>query len=434
MFTCSRARILTALLVVTLITLASAMPAAAAVIRNGENVVIAADEVIDDDLFVSGQSVTINGTVTGDLVATGGTIIVNGVVEGSTLIAAQSVDIGGRIDGSLYATGYALSLGNGATVGRNLYFGGYALTTAPQSDVYRSAYVGSYQMLHRGRVEGDLAVQLAALQLDGAVGGDVVGAIEYSQDASQVNPETFMPPGAVPTVEAVAPGLHISDAAEIGGEVLATERVIETPQAPTTGFLGLPLWLLDRVGEFIGLMLFGALLVGVLPRSLPALEQKLRTGPLQSLGWGALAAFLLLPFGLAFGLALVILLAVLMGVITFGEMAGMTIIAAGGLLLLALLAYLLVAYIGAKLVVGYWGGRVLLSLVGLRSDGRWVQLAFLALGLLIYEVLRAIPVLGFALALMVMLFGLGAVILAVTRRGIAAAPSSKEDVVVAPVA
>ena len=43
----------------------------AADFRSGDVVVISADEVIDDDLFVSGERIEVNGTVTGDLFATG---------------------------------------------------------------------------------------------------------------------------------------------------------------------------------------------------------------------------------------------------------------------------------------------------------------------------------------------------------------------------
>jgi hypothetical protein len=60
-----------------------ARPAHAADIRTGERVVIAADEVIDDDLIVSAQFVEVNGTVTGDVVATGTVVVINGAVEGS---------------------------------------------------------------------------------------------------------------------------------------------------------------------------------------------------------------------------------------------------------------------------------------------------------------------------------------------------------------
>ena len=56
------ASLLSALLLVSVLALALAAPALAADIRGGDTIVIAADEVIDDDLFVSGNRVEVNGT------------------------------------------------------------------------------------------------------------------------------------------------------------------------------------------------------------------------------------------------------------------------------------------------------------------------------------------------------------------------------------
>ena len=109
-------------------------PAArAAEIRNGDRVVIAAGEVIDDDLIVSAETVIIDGTVTGDLIATGTNVTLNGLVQGSALLAGQTLRVAGQVDGSLYAGGYAVTLDEGAVVGRNAYFGGYSVATRPDS-------------------------------------------------------------------------------------------------------------------------------------------------------------------------------------------------------------------------------------------------------------------------------------------------------------
>ena len=69
-----------------------ARPTHAADIRTGERVVIAADEVIDDDLIVSAQFIEVNGTVTGDLVATGTIIIINGSVGGSVMSSSNGCE------------------------------------------------------------------------------------------------------------------------------------------------------------------------------------------------------------------------------------------------------------------------------------------------------------------------------------------------------
>ncbi len=161
-----------------------ARPAHAADIRTGERVVIAADEVIDDDLIVSAQFVEVNGTVTGDLVATGTIIIINGSVGGSVMVAAQSVEVRGAIDGSLYGAAYSLLLGEGAAVKRNVLFGGFSAATEAGSEVGRDFHVAGYQMLHNGRIGGDLNVSTVALQLNGAVGGDVTGEVSTAGSAA----------------------------------------------------------------------------------------------------------------------------------------------------------------------------------------------------------------------------------------------------------
>jgi predicted acyltransferase (DUF342 family) len=54
--------------------------------RGGENVTIGPDEVVEDDLYVGANIVTVVGTVRGDLVAVGGTVRVDGgTVEGDLI-------------------------------------------------------------------------------------------------------------------------------------------------------------------------------------------------------------------------------------------------------------------------------------------------------------------------------------------------------------
>ena len=57
--------------------------------RGGENVVIGKDEVIDDDLFVGGSTVTVDGTVNGDLITAGQTVTINGKVTGNVIAAGS---------------------------------------------------------------------------------------------------------------------------------------------------------------------------------------------------------------------------------------------------------------------------------------------------------------------------------------------------------
>lgn len=396
------------LLLASFIAGPAAVPALAAEIRSEDTVVIAADEVIDDDLVVNGNVIQIDGTVLGDLVANGSTVVVNGNVEGSAILAGQSLQINGTVGGSVYAGSFDLTLGETALIGRNLYYGGFGLTLLPGSQVERSVYAGTSQVVADGSIGGDLVIGSNALELAGSVGGDVRGEVA-AQDAS-IPPSVFFPnmPG---TVESIGPGLRIDPAAAVGGEIRVEETdPAEMDVADGTGFLGLPNWLLDRVGEFIGLVLIAAILIYLVPRFLPAIAGELAERPWPSLGWGALLMLVLLPVAIVAGGLSVVLLTVLFGLLTFGELVGAVLTLSGSFLAFALFAFLFVAYLIAKIVVAYLVGRWILTRAGMEPSSRWVHLGYVALGALIYEILRAIPVAGWLLSLLVSLFGVGAIV------------------------
>jgi hypothetical protein len=417
------------LILCAIVILGAVAPARAAEVRPGQDVVIPAGEVIDDDLIVTGQTITIDGTVTGDLVAIGQSIILNGVVEGSAALAAQDVIINGDVNGSIYTGGYSLDLGETATAGRNLYFGGYSLNTSPGSEVARNAFVGAYQMAHHGRIGQDLMIGLSAFDLNGEVGGDVRGGVTV--DPNAISPTVYMPQGVVPVVPvvpAVEPGLLIEDTAKVGGTIDVAKNVVTPvtaePVEPVARGLpvvsGLPDWFTNRLGEFIGLLLVGAVIILLFPRFLPALGDELHNKPLPSFGWGLAIVFVLLPLALLVGLALVVLLTLFFGFVTFGEMIMSILAITSSFLGFAFVAYLFAVYVISKLVVSYWAGRFILSRANMNPASRWTHFGYLALGLLVFEVLRAIPIFGFVLTVVVMLFGLGVMLalLVDRRRGV----------------
>lgn len=383
-------------------------PVQAADFRSGDNVVIGAEEVVDDDLFVSGNRVEINGTVRGDLFAAGAEVVVNGDVEGSLVIAGQTVNVAGSIGGSVYGGAYSLTVGPEAEVGRNLYFGGFSLTTASGSTIGRSLYAGSYQTIHSGEVANNLEVSSAALEVNGRVGGDVRG--EVADPESTTGPG-FMPgfPGAVTIVD---PGLRVSDQAEIGGDVDVT--VTQAAEGGGAGFFALAVetTLRQRVGEFIALLIIGAILLRFWPRLMLRASTETQTRPLPSAGRGCLATVI---FFLAVPGAIIVLIAltVLGGLITFGQLSNVILGVGGSALGFAVATFLFVLTLVTKTVIAFWGGRLLLARLAPEMQPGWTtDFLALALGALIYEILRAIPFLGWLIAGIVMIVGLGAIYLA----------------------
>ena len=400
---------LLALVMAGLFTLGVTRPVTAAEFRGGDTVVIGADEVIDDDLFVSGQTVTVDGTVTGDLFAAGEEVTVNGTVEGSLFVTGRTLATNGVVNGSLYASGYALTVGPAAVVDHNLYFGGFSLTSAAGSQVGRSLYSSGYQIVLNGAVANDVTIGAGALELNGNVGGNVSGNVGNPEEST---PTTFMPAfeGAVP---AVPPGLRVSENAEVGGAVTVQIEPTDTATVAPVYSLANPRtrWL---IGELIALLVIGLLLLWLRPTWLRRTSAAAQARWLPSLGTGLLAimaAIILTPLLLG----LIVLLAIGGGWLSFGQLLA-PILGVGLTGLIAAIA-LFVFLVGlvSKIIVAFLGGRLLLrrSLTDTLSTLDFVALV---LGLVIYMALRALPFgIGVVISVLVTLLGVGAFFLARRR-------------------
>jgi anti-sigma factor RsiW/cytoskeletal protein CcmA (bactofilin family) len=145
------------LLLLVLLGLASPAPALERrVARKGEgHVVVAAGETVDDSLFAAGESVSIDGVVTGDLIAFAERVSVRGTVKGDLFTAAQRVDLVGGVEGNAIAI---------------------SQTTVVRGPVTRSlhAFAEHVTLDRDGRVEGDVVTFAAGLDVEGRVGRDLL--------------------------------------------------------------------------------------------------------------------------------------------------------------------------------------------------------------------------------------------------------------------
>ena len=407
--------LITGAVILGITAFALAGSARAAEFRGGDTIIIPENEVIDDDLFISGNRVEVNGTIRGDLFASGTDVTVNGTVEGSLFISGQTLVANGTVGGSLYGGGYALTIADDADIGRNAFFGGFSLATETESAVGRSLYAGGYQMVLNGQVTDDVQVGSAALEVNGIVGGDVLGEVSPADEAA---PSFFMPsfPGSVPIEP---PGLRIGTGAEIGGIVDVQETPITPPDEGDGGrslIFRLGSALGERAGEFIALLIIGGLLLRFWPASMeqPAAEAQKR--PLPSAGWGCLATAITIV-GIPLVAMVILLVAALGGLVTFGQLFNDLLGLGAASLGLFVSVFGFVVSIVTKVVVAFLGGRLILQATASQLEpGRWHDFAALALGALIYEILRAIPFFGWLIAVIVTLVGLGAIVFALQQR------------------
>ena len=390
--------------------------------QSGDQVIIGPDEVVDDDLYATANEIVVEGTVRGDLVAFGRSVTVDGTVEGDLIGAGQSVEIGGEVDDDVRIAGQALLLSEGASVGDDLIAAAYSLQNEPESNVGGTLWYAGYQALLAGTVGEDLAGAANALTLGGEIGGDA--DVDVDGEEGGAAPPAFVPVPQVP-IPTVEPGLALTDSALIGGnltyqssteaqidpgariegDVVREERPVEEEEeeaarSPLTETV------LDALRSLVALVLVGLLLVWIAPGWIRHRAYTVLDRPLASLGWGLLGLVSFPILGVVV-LLVTILLAFVLGLLTLGGLVALIIV----LGLLAEAALVLALWIStgylAQLVVSFFAGVLLVEAIRPgRGRGRVLPLV---VGLILYVVLRAIPVLGPLVGLAVVLLGLGAI-------------------------
>ncbi|HET9222673.1 MAG TPA: polymer-forming cytoskeletal protein [Roseiflexaceae bacterium] len=400
------------LALLALIALFAASPTHAAQIRGANDIVVGRDEVIADDLYVAGNSVTIDGTIEGDLIAVASQVTINGIVEGDVLAAGQGVVINGTVGDDVRAAGQAILLGPSARVIGDLAVVGLSLENQSGSVVKSDVLIGAYQALLSGDIGRDVRGGLDRLELRGTIGGDVDVSVSGDQNPAAIQ---FSPAGQTP-IPRVQPNLTMADSARIGGKLIYRSSAaadvnssaqvgggVTFDQLPANVTQPVVPWL-SALQRLAALLLVGLLLVWRFPTWMRRLADTVEARPLPSLGWGLVAFFAFIAAVLGV-IAVTIALAIMFGYLTLGGLVAMIISA--GVLLSAVMVIGYIAFTAyvAEIIVGYMAGRWLLR----RTQPSWAERSVvpLVVGVTLYVVVRALPWLGGFVAIAVVLFGLG---------------------------
>ncbi|HEY4844386.1 MAG TPA: hypothetical protein VII89_01705 [Candidatus Dormibacteraeota bacterium] len=351
------------------------LEAAAADLRQGNDVTVGPSETVNDDIYAGAGTISIQGTVNGNVIAGGGTITVSGNVTRDLIVGGGTINVTGRVGGSIIAgggnltlngqvaqdivvTGGMIDIGSGGSIGRDLVIaGGTATVAAP---VTRRVQMSAGSLTLRSHVGGDVHGNVDRLKLDGA---QIAGNLDYTSN-NQV---------------------EMVNGAQVTGTVT---RHTPTDQSRNVGggFVG---WL----RALIGIVALGLLLILLLPGVGTRAIDVLRAEPWASLGIGA-AILVITP--------IVALIVFIIGIFIGGWWLGLLLIP---LWILALA----VGYV----VSGFLLGRLIFARLGW---GRYHDILALLAGLFVLAVVGIIPVLGWLVGLVALVFGTGALALAVSRR------------------
>ncbi len=447
---------LIALSMVLVLVLGAAGSVSAAEFPKGAS--IPAGETIDDDVFISGENVVIDGNVNGMLFASGSTVTLNGSVTGDVLLAAEKVvvsdtamidgnlfiagadlTVNGQVTGSVFGGSSVLELGANALVGRNMFYGGFSLTTDEGSSISKDLFAASYQAILSGAIDRDLSYAGAAVDLGGQVGRNATLEIGNVEEASQSNQWITVNPYISRYVDKVIqPGIRVSDTASIGGKLKYTSSVdfTEKLDAVTTGAIvyqtpvpyenqqkkidnkgniedfnrrSMPAALfgaaaLGAARNFIKLFALGALALWLISKPFKKLVDAAYAEPLKSIGWG----FVLIAIGsLAIFIVplIFVLVGILLGFLSLGSLLYFWFGIVGTFLLLTFMVFFFAVFTFSKILAAYMLGKWLMKgLFKQESEKPWLSLL---LGVFLYVLIRAIPVVGWLAALTASLIGLG---------------------------
>jgi cytoskeletal protein CcmA (bactofilin family)/F0F1-type ATP synthase assembly protein I len=427
-------KLISAFTLLALMVLAFATPVLAFEGRDGDKVVVGADEVIDDDLYVGANEFVLDGTVKGDLIVGGSIITINGTVEGDLWAAGQAIIINGVVMDDARIAGAGLQVGDNAQVGGDLLAAGASLETKSGSTVGNDLLVAAGQALLTGDVGRDVLAGAGALELRGNFGRDVKAYVDQTEEtASGPSPNIYMQQNIPLTLPSVAPGLTVAQGAKIagdleysstydltfpsgsvGGQINRVEPEISEGRVrtPPTPLQKTGKWALTLLRTVVTLVLFGLLLGWLTPMFLNATSGKIQSQTWPSLGWGAIAWA---AFFFALLLIVIIMIAggIIFGVLTLGGISG-TIIWLGILSMFALIVtfVLATAYV-SKIVVGTALGKWIFSKINpaLAEHKFWpmivgVIIIAVVVGLFKFPLLP-LGFFGWLLNFAVVLFGLG---------------------------
>ena len=261
-----------ALLIAFIVALIGAPAAFAADFRTDTSISIGEDEVINDDLYLFGTTITVNGIVNGDVFAAGNSLTVNGTVNGNVFLVGQEVTVNGAVSRGARITANNATIAG--SIGEDLLLFGNSTGIHGGATIGRDLIATVASLTLDGMVQRRLAGNAQTVTLNGSVGSNVdvgVDDLTISQDASIGGDLTYRSDKMA----------EIAGGAEIGGDVnheMAAEAEIET------GF---------SIGSFvpsiIGLIMtavYGTALLLIFPRLTVTASNQLRQNPIMSIGMG----------------------------------------------------------------------------------------------------------------------------------------------------
>lgn len=353
------------------------------------------DGTVNGDLYAVGGYIEVNGTVTGDVVAAGGGIKITGTVEDDVRLAGGGIDILGTVGDDLIVAGGgqpggfsfpmqvgARSINQGIRLGNKSSVGGDAVILGGTADV-------------RGRIDGDLTVSTGEIDLDAQVGGNAklnASTLRITNNSRIEGTLSYTTPQEESLPADLASGIEY--------------QPITSETAGVNPLVTMFWWLLRTIAILIGFGLLAWLILWLSPELLERPAAAIDANPVEAGLWGLLIFALFMALPVASGVIVVLI----------GIFWGWVPAIAVALLLFSVSA---VIWLFSPLVTGLWLGRKLTKSMSNVSG----PLPALLVGIVVIVLLGRVPCVGWLVSFFSFLLAMGGIVQSIRNKGSIGGPA-----------
>lgn len=353
--------------------------ASAYVVQKGNSIIITKDQTVNDNLYLAGQNITVEGRVRGDVICAGQNINIKGPVEGSVFCAGQSINIDAPVSGSVNVAASTVNI-NGI-IGQNVKAFGAAVNLGSAAKVGWDMLVGAASANIDGQVNKDLHGGGAAIVINGKVGKNANLNLDGKDTSLTVGDNAVIGGNLLYKSSKEA---SISSKAKITGK---TERTEIKKGGGWQGQDMAQVWVWAALFAIFSSILIGLVLIGLFKKPVVTTADMMLEKIAASIGMG----FSILILG---PIALILLALTIIGIPLALLLFGVWIIAIG---LSKIMAGI---FVGRVLVKKYWPAK--------KDSLTWQMI----LGTIIFIIIVAIPFIGWLLGLIAACWALGAMFFA----------------------
>jgi len=320
---------------------------------------VTVSNTINGDVFVAANSVNINSTINGDVFAVANNIDINGDINGSLRLLASNINIKSKIENNVLAAGAVLMIDLNSEIGGHVSFVGSSLVS--NGSVLGQFDSDSDNATINGLIIGDASLNIRKGRLKLLPQTEINGNLNYSSEQK----------------------LDIQPGALVGGDIkynpdrikIGSQRAEqEIRRLFKTFFLGF------RLARFFSLLIIGLIIISLIPKPLKRIHQ-----------------IAMEKFWSCIGIGVLVL--ILAPIISFVLMATLIALPLGLIILVLYLVMICISRAIAAIVFG--------RLVADTLKWKLPSWASFVIGLILIQIITLVPIFGWLLGLIVLLWALG---------------------------